>query len=130
LHYIADYRRLVERVAGSLKPGGRFAFSVEHPMYTAHGSASWHLDGDGRRMHWPVDRYRDEGERRTSWFVDGVVKHHRTVETYVNGLLDAGLRLARLEEPEAEPAMLQSHPEWLDERRRPPFLLLAADKPG
>jgi SAM-dependent methyltransferase len=128
LHYIVDYRRLVARVAASLKPRGRFAFSVEHPIYTAHGSASWHLAPDGSRMHWPVDRYRDEGERRTSWFVDGVVKHHRTVETYVNGLLEAGLRLVRLEEPEADPAMLSAHPEWQDERRRPPFLLLAADK--
>src|SRR3954451_20318595 len=29
LHYIMDYRRLVDRVAASLKPKGRFAFSVE-----------------------------------------------------------------------------------------------------
>jgi len=77
-----------------------------------------------------VDRYRDEGERRTKWFVDGVVKYHRSVESYVNALLDAGLVLARLEEPEAELAALAEHPEWWDERRRPPFLLLAVDRPG
>ena len=77
-----------------------------------------------------VDRYREEGERRTNWFVDGVVKYHRTVESYVNGLLDAGLRLVRLEEPEAEdPALLAEYPAWREERRRPPFLLLAADRP-
>ena len=35
LHYIADYRALVRRVAGWLVPGGRFAFSVEHPIYMA-----------------------------------------------------------------------------------------------
>jgi SAM-dependent methyltransferase len=130
LHYVVDYRRLVGRVAACLVPGGRFAFSVEHPIYTAHGSASWHMDADGKRLHWPVDRYLDEGERRTTWFVDGVVKQHRTIETYVNTLIDAGLRLARLEEPEAEPVALQAHPEWQDERRRPPFLLLAADRPA
>jgi SAM-dependent methyltransferase len=129
LHYIADYPRLVRRVATCLVPGGRFAFSVEHPIFTAHGTADWHAALDGTRLHWPLDRYRDEGERRTHWFVDGVVKYHRTVETYVNTLLDAGLTLARLEEPEAEPAALAEHPEWHDERRRPPFLLLAADRP-
>jgi SAM-dependent methyltransferase len=129
LHYIADYPRLVRRVAACLVPGGRFAFSVEHPIFTAHGSSDWHAGPDGARLHWPMDRYRDEGERRTKWFVDGVVKYHRTVESYVNGLLDAGLVLARLEEPEAEPAALAEHPEWQDERRRPPFLLLAADRP-
>jgi SAM-dependent methyltransferase len=129
LHYIAGYPRLVRRVAACLVPGGRFAFSVEHPIFTAHGSADWHAGPDGSRVHWPVDRYRDEGERRTRWFVDGVVKYHRTVETYVNGLLDAGLVLVRIEEPEAEPTALTDHPEWHDERRRPPFLLLAADRP-
>ena len=129
LHYIADYAGLVRRVAGWLVPGGRFAFSVEHPIFTAHGTSDWHRDADGVALHWPVDRYRDEGERRTRWFVDGVVKYHRTVETYVNALLDAGLRLVRLEEPEADEAVLAEKPEWREERRCPPFLLLAADRP-
>lgn len=129
LHYIADYPALVRRVAACLVPGGRFAFSVEHPIFTAHGGSDWHTGPDGAALHWPVDRYRDEGERRTRWFVDGVVKYHRTVESYVNGLLDAGLRLVRLEEPEAEAAQLAERPAWREERRRPPFLLLAADRP-
>lgn len=129
LHYIADYADLVRRVATWLVPGGRFAFSVEHPIFTAHGSSDWYAGPDGKPLHWPVDRYREEGERRTRWFVDGVVKYHRTVETYVNGLLDAGLRLVRLEEPETEPSLLAIKPEWRQENRRPPFLLLAADKP-
>ena len=129
LHYIADYPALVRRVASWLAPGGRFAFSVEHPIYTAHGTADWHKAADGTALHWPVDHYRNEGERRTRWFVDGVVKYHRTVETYVNGLLDAGLRLVRLEEPEADPSVLTEKPAWREERRRPPFLLLAADQP-
>jgi SAM-dependent methyltransferase len=130
LHYIADYPQIVRRIAACLVPGGRLAFSVEHPIYTAAGSAAWHLAADGTPAHWPVDRYRDEGERRTRWFVDGVVKYHRTIETYVNALLAAGLRLVRLEEPEAEdPAVLAAHPAWQDDRRRPPFLLLAADRP-
>jgi SAM-dependent methyltransferase len=129
LHYLADYAGLVRRVATWLEPGGRFAFSVEHPIFTAHGSSDWHKGADGAAVHWPVDRYREEGERRTRWFVDGVVKYHRTVETYVNALLDAGLILVRLEEPEGDPALLAEKPEWLQERRRPPFLLLAADRP-
>ncbi len=130
LHYVADYRLIVQRMARCLVPGGRVALSVEHPIYTASGTPSWHLGADGRPGHWPVDRYRDEGERRTHWFVDGVVKYHRTIETYVNTLLAAGLRLVRLEEPEAESAaLLAARPELREERRRPPFLLLAADRP-
>ena len=129
-HYIEDFAGLIERLVPRLTPGGRLAFSVEHPIFTAHGSADWYKAPDGTRLHWPVDRYRDEGERQTSWFVQGVVKYHRSIETYVNTLLAAGLRLARLEEPEADETVLAAHPEWRDERRRPPFLLLAADKPA
>ena len=129
LHYIADYAGLARRVATWLTPGGRFVFSVEHPIFTAHGSSDWYRDADGAALHWPVDCYRDEGERRTRWFVDGVVKYHRTIESYVNGLLDAGLTLVRLEEPEADAAVLAEKPEWQQERRRPPFLLMAADRP-
>jgi SAM-dependent methyltransferase len=129
LHYLADYPALARRVAASLVPGGRFAFSVEHPIQTANGTWEWHTGPGGERLHWPVDRYREEGARPAHWFVDGVVKYHRTIETYVNGLLDAGLRLVRLEEPEGEGALLDAHPEWSDERRRPPFLLMAADRP-
>lgn len=129
LHYVADYPGIVRRVAAWLRPDGRFAFSVEHPIYTAAGTTAWHTGPDGVALHWPVDRYRDEGPRRTRWFVDGVVKYHRTVETYVNAVLAAGLVLVRLEEPEAEAALLGEKPEWRDERRRPPFLLLAADRP-
>jgi SAM-dependent methyltransferase len=129
LHYVADYPRIVRRVAACLVPGGRFAFSVEHPIYTARGTPDWHTGPDGAALHWPVDRYRDEGERRTRWFVEGVVKYHRTIETYVNVLLDNGLMLVRLEEPEAEAALLAERPALREERRRPPFLLLAADRP-
>ncbi|MGK9234880.1 class I SAM-dependent methyltransferase [Inquilinus limosus] len=130
LHYVADYPAAVRKIAAALAPGGRFAFSVEHPICTALGGGQWHRDEAGTELHWPVDRYGEEGRRDTRWFVDGVVKYHRTVAGYVNGLIDAGLTLARLEEPEAEPAALQARPELALQRRRPPFLLLAADKPA
>lgn len=129
LHYIADYALVVRRVTDCLVPGGRFVFSVEHPIFSARAAADWHIGPKGERLHWPVDYYRDEGARQTHWFVDGVVRYHRTVETYVNGLIDAGLRLTRLAEPEAEGAFLAAWPEAVEERRRPPFLLLAADRP-
>ncbi len=129
LHYIADYAAVLRRIARCLVPGGRFAFSVEHPIFTASGTSDWHRAADGVPVHWPVDNYRNEGERRTKWFVDGVVKYHRTIETYVNTLLDAGFRLVRLEEPEAESQpLLDKRPELKAERRRPPFLLVAADR--
>jgi hypothetical protein len=56
-----------------------------------------------------------------------VVKFHRTVETYVNVLLDGGFALRSLLEP--EPVMANDAvPDLGLQRRRPPFLLLAAER--
>ncbi|WP_215905640.1 bifunctional 2-polyprenyl-6-hydroxyphenol methylase/3-demethylubiquinol 3-O-methyltransferase UbiG [Thalassospira sp. TSL5-1] len=126
LHYVADYPAALVDISNRLKPGGRLVFSVEHPICTALAEQQWHLDEAGDKQFWPVDNYRDEGPRQTHWFVDDVIKYHRTVETYVNGLLDAGLQIIRLLEP--EPVKEATDAKWHKHRRRPPFLILAAQK--
>lgn len=129
LHYVADYRAVLTRIAAALAPGGRFVFSVEHPICTALPAQRWITDAEGRALHWPVDQYRAEGPRRTRWFVEGVVKYHRTVETYVEGLLAAGFTLRALREPEPLPGPAAAAVPGLElHRRRPPFLLLAATR--
>ena len=128
LHYVRDYAAVVHAVQAGLLPGGRFVFSVEHPICTAL-CRGWHEDDQGEPPFWPVDDYGRESERRQRWFVDGVVKYHRTVQTYVNTLLDAGLMLARLLEPHAEPGDIERRPDLQATVRRPPLLVIAADKP-
>ena len=125
LHYVEDYAALVERVFQGLKPGGRFLFSVEHPVCTAY-PAGWTRDDEGRKRHWPLDHYRLEGKRDTRWFVDGVIKYHRTVETYVNTLIRAGFVLEHLGEPAPSVEVLKARPMLEDDCRRPPFLFLRA----
>ncbi len=126
LHYVADYAAALGDISKRLKPGGRLVFSVEHPICTALAAQKWHQDDAGNEQFWPIDNYRDEGPRQTHWFVDDVIKYHRTVETYVNGLLDAGLQITRLLEP--EPVKDATDAKWEMHRRRPPFLILAAQK--
>jgi SAM-dependent methyltransferase len=131
LHYVADYAGVLARIAAVLSAGGRFVFSVEHPMCTALPQQSWVRDADGKPSHWPVDEYRTEGPRHTRWFIDDVVKYHRTIETYVNGLLAAGFSLRNLREPEPVATEAAVQIPGLDlARRRPPFLLIAADRLG
>jgi ubiquinone/menaquinone biosynthesis C-methylase UbiE len=129
LHYIKDYRGVVLAAFHGLREGGAFVFSVEHPVCTAllHG---WQEDKNGNQLFWPVDDYQMEGERTQHWFVDGVVKHHRTVETYVNTLLEAGFHLTRLLEPHAGTAIPADRPDLAGAARRPPLLVLAARKPA
>jgi hypothetical protein len=77
-----------------------------------------------------LDDYADEGERRSRWFVDGVLKYHRRTDTLVNGLLDAGFILTRMSEPEPLPEAVRASVNLADDRRRPPVLVLAAHKPA
>ncbi|MBB5190454.1 SAM-dependent methyltransferase [Silvimonas terrae] len=129
LHYVADYAAAVRAVWYVLKPGGYFVFSVEHPVCTAN-PVGWIKDEAGKKQHWPLDHYLAEGPRDTRWFVEGVIKYHRTLQTWVNGLLENGFVLERLLEPGPTLAALEARPELVDETRRPPFLLLRARKTG
>ena len=130
LHYVGDYRGVVGRVARWLVAGGILVYSIEHPIYTGRlPGDGWVLDDAGRRTGWRLDRYFDEGTREETWFVAGVRKVHRTLTTLVNELLDAGFVLERLLEPAPGPRWLETHPQAVDEARRPVFLLVRARKP-
>jgi SAM-dependent methyltransferase len=128
LHYIDDYASVVKTMAESLTPGGSFLFSIEHPIYTSL-LQGWVLDDAGKRLHWPVDRYHDESERRYTWFIDNVQKYHRTVATYLNTLVENGLTIRRVLEPEAQAEYLADRPSLSDESRRPPLMVVSAQKP-
>ncbi len=125
LHYVENLRGLFEQVRRGLVPGGRFVFSVEHPMYTAPGRPGWTRDPDGR-LAWPVNRYHEEGARSTDWLAKGVIKQHRTLARYVNLLIESGFTLARLEEWSASADEVAAHPDWAGADERPSFLLMAA----
>lgn len=129
LHYVADLTRLFRTVRGALVDGGRLVFSVEHPIFSAPTDPRFVDRGDGR-SEWPVDRYLEEGPRTRTWFVDGVVKHHRTIATHVNALLDAGFGVERLVEWGPTDAQIATDAALARERDRPAFLLVGAVTSG
>jgi hypothetical protein len=60
-----------------------------------------------------------------------ISEHHRTIETLLNGLSEAGLGLERLVEYHPSPELLAEHPELAVELERPMFLLIRARRtPG
>jgi SAM-dependent methyltransferase len=130
LHYVEDFDRLVAAVHRGLVDGGRFVFSIEHPIYMAPANPGWVTLADGRRV-WPLDSYQREGLRRTRWLVDGVIKHHRTLGTTLNTLIGRGFTVQHVEEWKPTPAQLGLIPSASEEMDRPMFLLVAADRrPG
>jgi ubiquinone/menaquinone biosynthesis C-methylase UbiE len=124
LHYVERFDSICAKVKSWLVAGGAFVFSVEHPMVTAYPVGRY-LDEKGEEQHWPIDNYKLEGIRHTQWFVDDVVKYHRSVETYVNTLIDTGFTIVRLLEPEATEDQIRKRPELREESRRPTFMMLS-----
>ncbi|MEZ5376169.1 MAG: methyltransferase domain-containing protein [Acidimicrobiales bacterium] len=128
-HYVRDLDRLIAQIAGAMRPGGSLVFSVEHPIYSAPTNQSFVTTDGGDRV-WPLDNYLVEGERTRTWFVDGVIKQHRTIATYVNTLVAVGLTVEQLVEWGPTAAAIEARPELAEDLDRPWFLLLRADKPG
>lgn len=127
LHYLVNLEGLVAEVFKSLKPGGSFIFSVEHPIYTAPRKPDWILDSEGNSV-WPLDRYLLEGPRVTNWLAEGVVKQQRMISTYIGIMLKVGFVLAEIEEWGASEEQLKEFPDWARTRDRPPFLLFKVVK--
>lgn len=127
LHYLADLPRFLGVVHEALVPGGAFVFSAEHPILTAPSHPAFVAGPDGTPV-WPLDRYLDEGPFTTDWLADGVEKQHRTIATYVNDLVDAGFTVDRLVEWAPSPEQAATEPEWVVDRNRPYFLLVAAHR--
>lgn len=92
---IDDLASCLLSIACVLRSGGAFVFCITHPCFTGPGAARTDTDylvGDYlREGHWVSDNA--EGVRSR------VGAHHRTVSTYINELVAAGLAIERLLEP-------------------------------
>ena len=126
-HYVRDFEDMVRKIYRWLSVGGYFVFSAEHPVFTAYGSQDWYYDENGEILHFPVDNYYYEGERDAVFLGEHVTKYHRTLTTYINGLISAGFTIENVTEP-APPENMMDIPGMRDEMRRPMMLLLRCRK--
>lgn len=129
LHYVEDIGEVYRKVHQWLAPGGVFVFTAEHPIFTAQGPQDWHYGSDGAIQHFPVDNYFGEGRRQAVFLGEPVTKYHRTLTTYVDGLLENGFTLLHLREP-MPPESMMGLPGMADELRRPMMLAVSAQKQG
>ncbi len=131
LHYVDELRSALSGLARVLKPGGRAVLSVMHPIYTA----SYPLDPDAE---WTL-RYLDRSRRRylQPWtrFGDSTEKvvcesAHHTLGDYVTSILEAGLRLTALREPEPPESWREAQLyRWGATRNEPLYAVFACEKP-
>ena len=125
-HYTPSFADICKRVKSCLAAGGDFVFSVEHPVFTAYGTQDWYYDADGNILHWPVDRYFLEGERKAVFLGEEMTKYHKTLTTYFNTLLQTGFVITGVEEPQPAEHLLHTVPGMEDELRRPMMLIVSA----
>lgn len=126
LHYLPDFEEVVEAVKRILTINGTFIFSVEHPIFTAHGSQDWTYDEAGNKVSWPVDDYHREGERNTQFLGERVMKYHKTLSHYLSVLIDYNFVIKGIDEPVPTTQLMDEHPEMKDELRRPMMLIISA----
>ncbi|MDR6815515.1 SAM-dependent methyltransferase [Neorhizobium sp. 2083] len=126
-HYLEDFGRLAAEVHAALLPGGKFVFTIEHPIYMASARPGWRMDEAGQKF-WPVDGYSVEGRRMTDWLARGVVKYHRTIGTTLNTLIDCGFAVRRLIEWHPSADEIAANPALAEEMDRPMILMISAER--
>ncbi|MBB4093550.1 class I SAM-dependent methyltransferase [Brucella pecoris] len=124
-HYIRDFPRLLRTIHSALRAQSRFVFTIEHPIFMAPFAPGWIEESNGQKR-WPIDHYAVEGERRTDWLAEGVIKYHRRLSTIINALIEAGFAINRLEEWRPSPDQIAEWPALSEEMERPMLLIVSA----
>jgi SAM-dependent methyltransferase len=126
LHYLEEVGGIFQKVYQTLIPGGRFIFSIEHPVITSSDRA-WQKGG--LRQEWLVDNYFETGARTTSWMGGEVIKYHRTIEDYFMGLRGAGFLVDAVRESRPQPEMFPDKENYRRRMRIPLMLFFSARRP-
>jgi SAM-dependent methyltransferase len=98
--FVADSAAVMREVARVLRPGGRWVFSVTHPLRWAFPDEPGPEGLTASSSYFDRTPYVEQDEDGTAVYVE----HHRTLGDRVREIAGAGLRLADLVEPE--------WPEW------------------
>ena len=113
LEHLDDERLFLSELGRVVRPGGRLALVINHPMFTAPDSAPIQEDDE---VLWRPGRYLHRG------FTDekagnGTIRfHHRTMAELLNAASDGGWDLQRMIELGPTDAQVSHHPA-LDQQR-------------
>jgi SAM-dependent methyltransferase len=128
--HIRDVDAAIAEVARVLKPGGRFAFFLNHPLLQTPNSG-WIDDHvlDPPEQYWRIGPYLVEVETMEE------VEHgvflpfiHRPLSRYVNALAGNGLTIVSMTEPAPPPGFLARADEYADAATIPRLLVILSVK--
>jgi SAM-dependent methyltransferase len=128
--HIRDVDDAIAEVGRVLRPGGRFAFFLNHPLLQTPNSG-WIDDHvlDPPEQYWRIGAYLIEDERAEEVEKDVFIPFiHRPLSRYVNALAAAGLLVRRMDEPVPPPGFLARADEYAEAASIPRLLLLVTEK--
>jgi 2-polyprenyl-3-methyl-5-hydroxy-6-metoxy-1,4-benzoquinol methylase len=132
IHYVEDYDSLCKKVFNLLNDNGEFIFSCSHPMDSAVI-----LPKDEKRYifknnkkYFLISDYNNEGKRVVEWFVDGVETYHRNMSHLINGLIDAGFTIERVNESYATDEAIRLKPKFIEQKDHSYFVYIKSKKIG
>jgi SAM-dependent methyltransferase len=126
LHYVPKIEPVFAKIHEALIEGGRFIFSIEHPVITSSDRA-WQTGGP--RQDWIVDNYFETGPRIPQWMGGQVIKYHRTVEDYFAALRAAGFFVDAVRESRPQRAQFRDEATYERRKRIPLMLFFSAYRP-
>lgn len=129
LHYVQDFEGVCKNVYKLLNENGLFIFSQENPLNTCFTNGErWTRDSNGNKLYANISNYCVDGKRCSKWFVDDVIKYHRTFSSIINTLINSGFTIEKLLEPYPTEGMIKEYPDYKDGLHKPDFLLIRSVK--
>lgn len=140
---VDEWRGAILEAARVLRPGGRFVFSVPHPCFDTvfrrgRMVSGWVREGGrphkGRALYFRVDDYFPTRPYSNLWLLRGTttrfrgVGWHITLSDLVNALVDAGLVIRHIDEPQPTLAGMRKCPQLRKVKRVPQSIVVDAMK--
>ena len=126
--FVADSAAVMAEVARVLRPGGRWVFSVTHPLRWSFPDDPGPAGLVARDSYWDRRPYVEQGPNGRATYVE----HHRTIGDRVREITAAGLTLVDLVEPEWPADLTRTWGAWSPLRGRvvPGTAIFVCVKPG
>lgn len=130
-NYLEDYPSMMTKIYNLLKPNGVLIFSVPCPITTGtiltNNQKKLHTIIDGK-WYGLVSDYNHEGKRIKKWNDSNVVMYHAKYSTIINSVIDAGLILDKLYEPNIDPKVVEIDQDYNHYDDKPYFIFVKAHK--
>lgn len=135
LNFVPNARVVFEQVARVLRPGGMYYFMCANPFAAGLTEAAW--NGEGYTVKQPYQQGAKIAYQDPDWVyvrepvekpIPGPQEFRQTLSTLINGLIQSGYHLQRLEEVVAVEANADAEPGTWDHFSAvmPPWLMLWA----